>query len=251
MSAEHQYSQSPWRCETIVDGVGYRIWIDNRGFESQDSTRSYDWRFIQRYMRMNCMRCGPRVWGESEYSRLQLALDARDLTYVPLLGWVFIPLNFEIVSGTPGTPRPTFGASRADSFVAVLRNGQQIVGCQRFAMPDAPDRGRESWRETCAQLQRQLGVVSLYTGEELRDLAMQGDEAVRLRYSECPSANVCLVPIQVATDCSPADMVSAYLVFRGRRIALSRVSPPADRAEDRTRATPPVREPGAATQHRP
>jgi len=214
------YGLSPWRCETVVEGVGYRIWIDDQAMDTADPARRYDWKFLQRGVRTMCLRCGPRAWGQQEYDRMLLALDTRDQGYVPLLDWVFVPLNFAIASGAPGVRRPVFGVSRLDSLVLTLRDGRRLVGCERFDLPDPPERSGRVFQEMCSQLDRQLGPVTMYTRTELRQLATAADDVVRLRYSGGPCANSCLVPVRAAREFSPADIASAYVVFQRRRIVL-------------------------------
>jgi hypothetical protein len=216
------YEQSPWRCETEIGGARYRIWIDDHAIESTDSTRIYDWRFLEGYFRTTCMRCAPHAWGESEFMRMLLALDTKDQGYVPLQNRTFIPLNFAIQSGGLPDVRPSYGGSPTDSFVVTLHDGRVLaVAVGKVEVPDPTDKRTESLRQTCAQLARQLGQVTMFRGDELLALSTSPNEAVQLRYSDRPCANIRIIVIpNGGHDFAPADLTSAYLVFQRRRIPL-------------------------------
>lgn len=222
-AADCLYERSPWRCEADVRGMHLRVWIDDRAVEASDSTRFYDWRYLQSYFRVSCMRCAPRAWGESEYLRTLFALETHDQNFVPLLATTFVPLNFAIVSGTPPEPRPTFGVTGNDSLVLWLRDGRRVVGRTRVDVPDPASKRPQSLRETCSQLARQLGAVTLFTRDELVARATTGSEDSRLRWSDHPCANCCVLPVpNGGRDFAPADVVAAYVVMQGQRIDLVR-----------------------------
>jgi hypothetical protein len=70
------FDDSPWRATAQVNGVTYRIWIDESA-ESDRFPHKVPWEVMQLYCRIFCFRCTPVSWGTTQIDR---ALNAAEQT---------------------------------------------------------------------------------------------------------------------------------------------------------------------------
>lgn len=222
VTAQLPYEESPWKTETVVNGVAYRIWVDAEAINPDAPGGRSPWPDLQLFARIFCFRCAPRAWGEAEFNRAQLANDTKDQGFIPLSGIAFVPLNFQVVSGSLPDQRPAFRRSVHDSVIVQLGDRRTLRSLRPTDVPTpqiAVGRRAAMLIGTCAQLERQLEGVTIFTGNELRMLWQSAKD----RYGDKPWANISLVPIEnPGRVFRPNDIVKVEVVWQGQRIPLTR-----------------------------
>ncbi len=220
-TAQLPYEESRWRTETVINDVRYRLWIDAEAINPDAPGGRSPWPDLQLFARHFCFRCAPRAWGETEFNRAQMASDTKDQGYVPLSKLAFVPLNLQVVSGTLPDRRPAFRRSEYDSVIIQLRDGRVLQSLRSTDIPTpqiAVGRRAAALIGTCAQLERQLEGVTIFTRDELRMLWQSSKD----RYGDKPWANIALVPIEnTGRSFGPNDITHVLVVWQGQRISLT------------------------------
>lgn len=222
VAAQSAFGDSPWRATAQVNGVTYRIWIDEGGTRSAS-----DWKAMQRSYRFFCFRCAPASWGATQVDRALNAAEQipPDYTYQPLDSMTFVPLNIEYVSGPLQDVRPVFRGDPADSVVLALRDGRSLAARPALRFESTPHLSFQmptgKALRICMQLMRLLEPVTIFRTDELRLLADGNDADVRERYGDHPRANMSLLPVpNEGRPFAPEDLFEVRVVFQGTRIDL-------------------------------
>lgn len=221
-SAQLPYNESPFRTEVTINGVGYRLWVDQEAINPDARHGRSPWGDMQQFCRHFCFRCAPLAWGESQTNRALNAIETKDFNYVPLDSTTFIPLNIQVAAGTLPNPHPTYRQSYRDSLVVYLRDGRRLVSVPPMAIPQPALNFRMKTQasiQTCLLLKRQLEGITIFTEPELRKLWAVAAE----RYADKPWANISLVALgNQGRPFIPRDVVKMEVIWQGQHIPLTR-----------------------------